>query len=137
MKTVADLMMEIRNGFSVDMLDEERCRAFFTKKLHPEGVFCPSCGAAVTSEKRLLAFWALRRVSCSSCARSFSALTGTALNGIGIEFRALYLLLLLVDLGVQPNKVSRQIGISNGAAYLWASKAKGNAHSGKKTRSEK
>jgi transposase-like protein len=135
MKTVADLMMEIRDGFSIEMLNEEGCRDWILKKIHPRGVFCPGCGEEVTSGKKLQTFWDMRRVNCPHCKRSFSAVTGTPLNGIGIEWRALYLLLFLVGHGVQANSISRQLGISNGAAYLWANKAKGKPSPGDKTRS--
>lgn len=125
MKTVADLVVEVTEGFSIGMLSEESCRGWILQKLHPEGVFCPDCGAEITSPKRVAAFWAMGRVLCPNCARTFSAVTGTALNGIGIEFRALYLLLFLVGCGISVNRVARQLGISNGTAYLWARKAKG------------
>lgn len=127
MKTVPDLMMEVKEEFSVEMLNEDACRNWFLRKFHHEGVFCPECSREITSEKKLQAFWAMRRVSCPFCNRRFSAVTGTVLSGIGIEFRALYILLFMVGHGAKANNISKQLGISNGAAYVWANRAKGKA----------
>lgn len=124
MKTIRSLMLEVGEEFSIEMLDEEACRAWFLRRIHSGGVFCPGCCQEVTGEKKLKAFWAMRRTTCPACGRTFSAVTGTALHGIGIEFRALYLLLFMIGRGVSVNKVRRQIGISTGAAYIWANKAK-------------
>jgi len=126
-KTIPGLMLEVVEGFSIETLNEEACRDWFLARLHPGGAFCPECRTEITSPKVLARFWSMGRVACHApnCNRSFSAVTGTALNGVGIEFRALYLLLLMIGCGVSVNKVARQLGISNGAAYAWARKAKG------------
>lgn len=133
MKTIPDLMLEVTNEFSIEMLNEEACRNWFLKKIHPDGVFCPHCHGEVTSEKRRTRFWEMLRTTCPLCSRSFSAVTGTELNGIGIDFRALYLLLFMVNNGAKPINICKQLRISSGAAYVWANKAKasvtGNARS--------
>jgi len=69
----------------------------------------------------------MRRVNCPFCPRTFSAVTGTAIGGIGIEFRALYVLLFMIGHGAKANNISKQLGISTGAAYVWTNKAKGKA----------
>jgi transposase-like protein len=124
MKTVQALMMEIEEEFSIEMLNEDACRDWFLRKIHSDGIFCPYCHEAIASERLLKTFWSMKRIHCPGCGRTFSAVTGTVLNGIGIEFRALYLLLFMIGCGVSVNKVKRQIGISTGAAYIWANKAK-------------
>ncbi|BET58115.1 MULTISPECIES: hypothetical protein [Geobacter] len=124
MMTVADVMLEVNKGFSIGMLDEDACREWFLKKIHAEGVRCPRCNKEITSKRKLDTFWAMRRVNCPFCSRSFSAVTGTPLNGIGIEFRSLYLLLFMVSHGIRVNRIADQLRISTGAAYLWANKAK-------------
>lgn len=124
MMSTQALMMEIRRGFSIEMLNEEACRDWFLRKLHPEGARCPECGHEIISEKKASSFWELKRVTCLACGRTFSAVTGTSLHKIGIEFRALYLLLFMVAHGIRVNKIAAQLGISNGAAYMWANKAK-------------
>lgn len=124
MNTVADMMLEMKKEFSIEMLDEDACREWFLKKIHAGGVHCPECSKEIASKRKLDTFWGMRRVNCPFCGRSFSAVTGTPLNGIGIEFRALYLLLFMVSHGVRVNRIADQLGISTGAAYLWANKAK-------------
>jgi transposase-like protein len=124
MKTIRALMMEVMGEFSIELMEETACRDFFLRKLHPMGVFCPECKSEVISSRLLESFWNMQRIHCRDCGRSFSAVTGTVLNGIGIEWRALYMLLFLVGCGVRTNQISRPLGISNGAAYLWANKAK-------------
>jgi transposase-like protein len=124
MMTTQALMLEIRRGFSIEMLNEEACRDWFLRKLHPDGARCPKCGQEITSEKKANSYWDMKRVSCLACGRSFSAVTGTSLHKIGIEFRALYLLLFLVTHGVRVNRIAANLGISTGAAYLWANRAK-------------
>ena len=128
MITVADIMAEVRSGFSTQLLSEMACREWFLKRLHPNGVFCPQCGAPISNPKALERFWELHRVKCGApgCAKGFSALTGTALNKISLDFKTLYLLLFLVDDGIPANKVAQRLGISIGAAYIWANKAKSN-----------
>ena len=125
MKTIQSLMVELMDEFSIDLLDETACRDFFLRTLHSAGVSCPECRAEVSSLRRLESFWNMQRICCQVCGRTFSAVSGTALNGIGIEFRALYMLLFLVGHGVRANKIAKPLGISSGAAYLWANKAKG------------
>lgn len=125
MKSIPELMMEIRDGFSIELISEDACRDWFLRTIHPSGAFCPECNHAVTGEKKLQAFWSLRRVTCQFCGRTFSAVTGTALKGIGIDFRALYILLFMVSHGTPAKNVSKQLRISNGAAYVWTNKAKG------------
>ncbi|MBJ6798632.1 IS1 family transposase [Geomonas propionica] len=126
MKTVGDIVLELKSEFTVDVLDEDACRAWFLRKLHLHGAHCPECGREVVSERKLATFWGLGRVKCSdeSCNKTFSALTGTVLSGLGIEFRALYLLLFMAGCGVNVNRIAPQLGISVSAAYLWAKKAK-------------
>jgi len=43
MKTVQNLMMEVKEEFSVEMLSEEACRDWFLRKIHHEGLFCQVC----------------------------------------------------------------------------------------------
>lgn len=124
MMTTQAIMLEISREFSIEMLNEDACRDWFLRKLHPEGARCPKCGVEITSEKKTRSFWEMKRVGCLSCGRTFSAVTGTPLHKIGIEFRVLYLLLFMVSHGVRPNKMASQLGISTGAAYLWANKSK-------------
>ena len=127
MMTIQRLMLELKEEFSIEMLDEDACRNWFLKKIHANGVHCPECGREITSARKLETFWAMRRTSCPHCGRSLSALTGTALNKITIEFRALYLLLFMIGhggRGVHVNNIAKQLGISTGAAYFWANKAK-------------
>lgn len=124
MKTVQDMMLKIKEEFSIDMLSEDACREWFLGKIHAEGVRCPGCNREITTKRKLQTFWDMRRVNCPFCSRSFSAVTGTPLNGIGIEYRALYLLLFMAAHGVHVNTIAKQLGISTGAAYLWANKAK-------------
>lgn len=124
MKTIPDIMMEVKREFSIEMLNEDACREWFLRNIHPSGIFCPECNREIIKEKKLRTLWAMRRVSCPFCNRSFSLLTGTELNGIGIDFRALYILLFMVSHDVHVNNVAKQLGISTGAAYFWANKAK-------------
>jgi Transposase and inactivated derivatives len=126
MKTVSDIVLELKSEFSADVLDENLCRDWFLKKLHPDGVYCPQCGLPVTGEKKLGRFWTLDRIQCSegTCRKSFSALTGTSLNGLGISFRVLYILLFMTACGMNVNRIAPQLGISVGTAYIWANKAK-------------
>lgn len=125
MITLPDLMVEVSTEFSISMLDEEACRAWFLRKIHPGGVFCPGCRTEITSERKLKRFFGMLRVSCPTCSKNFSAVTGTALNGIGVEFRALYILLFMLKHGAKANTIAKQLGMSTGAAYVWANKAKG------------
>jgi hypothetical protein len=125
MTTVKDFMLKIREVFSIETLSsEEACRSWFLHELNPAGALCPGCELEITNERKLASYWSLKRVTCSGCNRTFSAVSDSVLNGLGIDFRVLYLLLFLVGSGVNANKFYRQLGISSGAAYIWQNKTK-------------
>jgi transposase-like protein len=125
MMTVNELMLKIQEAFSIETLSsEDVCRDWFLQELHPAGAVCPECNVEIASNRKLESYRLLKRVTCSACNRTFTGLTGTVLNGLGLDFRALYLFLFMISCGVSANKFYRQLGISSGAAYIWQNKAK-------------
>jgi transposase-like protein len=118
--TIAD----VAEVMSPDMLDEEKCRRWILQKLHPDGPFCPRCGAPIDGDRVLSSWWSLRRVCCKNCGRYFTAATGTMVNGINISFRQVFLMAWCFYLGLKISQVAELCQLHADTAKLWRIKFK-------------
>lgn len=124
MQKQTDFLHSIGEHFTPALLNEKDCRAWILKQLHPEGVTCPACGAAVTSEKALATWESMGRVSCRSCSRFFTAVSGTILQGAKLDMQTLYALALLLSFNVPFTKVAQTLKISYGTVNSWEARLK-------------
>jgi transposase-like protein len=111
--------------FSADFLDDEYCRQWILKKLHPnEDVFCPGCEVSdsVLTGKRAERFWMAKRVKCSYCGKYFTALTDTFLSGIHMTFKEIILLVMLLGLGCSNTSIAKFIGYNEETIRIWRKK---------------
>src|SRR3989338_9834633 len=124
MQTPLDFMKKVKEEFSVDFFDEKVCRMAVLKMIHKEGPRCPQCGKAITSEKGIANFYELKRVFCKHCKKIFTALTGTAFNGMQLDLRTLYLLAVFLALKIDRKEIARMLNIHTETVRLWDSKFK-------------
>jgi len=112
---------EILHHFGVGFLDESSCREWVILFLYRDGIVCPGCGIAV-QDRNLRRFWLGKRIRCHRCGKFFTALTGTFLSGIHLDFRRIVLLLLFVALGMDNTFIARRLNCSPETVRLWKKK---------------
>lgn len=103
--------------FDAGFLDVRRCREWVLKRLHPEGVHCPGCGAAIDPDLN-----PLDRRRCKQCGKWFTALTGTFLHGAQLEPEQVVLLAVLSELDVNKKVIARILDIHPDSVRLWQAK---------------
>ena len=112
---------EILDSFGVDFLEEGRCREWIISLLYRDGIVCPGCGIPI-KESDLRRFWLGKRIRCYNCEKFFTALTGTFLSGIHLDFRSIVLLLLLIALGLDNTFIARRLNCNPETVRLWKKK---------------
>ena len=112
---------DVLEVFDVNFLDYDFSRMWVLKRLHPNGAYCPGCGAALP-ENKLQRFWSNQRISCRACGKYFTALTGTFVGCCQLDFRGLVLLSVLLALGVHDRKIAAIVGMSRDNVRLWRRK---------------
>lgn len=92
--------------------DEQTCIDWFLSRAHPNGPRCPLCGGAITGD-RLLATWrALKRLDCPQCRHKVSATTGTILHGLRFSPRTLFMAMALLGAGASLSYVARALNVN-------------------------
>lgn len=99
--------------------NEERCREFVFKSLHPHGAHCPRCGVAIEDRLILSNFWEGKRCLCRSCGRWFSTTTGTVLHNTSFDVRQIYAIAFFLGVGLSDAAIAKALKISLGAVRLW------------------
>ena len=107
--------------FDAGFLDECRCREWIISLLHGGRMICPGCGIPVR-HTGLRRFWLGKRIQCHACEKFFTALTGTFLSGIHLDFRSIVLLLLLIALGLDNTFIARRLNCNPETVRLWKKK---------------
>jgi transposase-like protein len=97
----------------IDLMDQEGCRNKLFDLLHPEGHFCPSCGAreGLTIHRRHPDSPVVD-YRCKACRRVFNMFTGTQWQGTHLNPAQILLILRGVAQGVPTAKLAREVGIS-------------------------
>lgn len=122
MQTPLNFIGKVRNDFSTDFLDEKACRLWLLKSLHPEGARCPRCGKAIVSERGVARFHALERVFCKYCKKLFTGLTGTIFNGMQIDIRTVFAIILFSAFKIDKKEIARMLNISPETVAAWERK---------------
>ena len=97
---------------------ERRCREWVIHELHPDGIYCPSCGVAQDSSRIQLAY-SLKRIRCCSCGRKFSAYTGTSLENTQLGPRQIVVMLMLFRMGRPDKDIAHAAQMSRSTAARW------------------
>lgn len=98
---------------------ERKCREWLVYELHPEGIFCPSCGEEQEGSRIRNLVYSLRRIQCRSCGRKFSAYTGTALEHTQLGPRQIVVMLMFFRMGRSNGDIARAAGMSRSTAARW------------------
>lgn len=114
---IADVIRDFKKKF----LNEETCREWVLKRLHPDGAFCPGCGVAVP-EKSLQRFWMSERLKCCQCEKFFTALTGTFLSGCQLDYREVILLAVLLSPDINDKTIAEILDMSSANVRIWRNK---------------
>jgi hypothetical protein len=95
------------------LLDENACRAWWLRRLHPAGPCCPVCGVSITGSS--VETWAADGlIRCPNCGKWFDNKTGTTLCGVHADWRQLTLLVSLNSAHVKLPIIARCCQISAG-----------------------
>lgn len=106
----------------IQIVDEDRARAWAIAQLHPFGARCPECGLSLDNDKPFLEG---KRCACGRCGKGFTARTGTILQGAQLYYGQAALLAALVDImekGLTPARVGELVGVSEDTVRLWQKK---------------
>jgi len=100
------------------MLDQDACRAFWIRRLHPHGPTCPDCKVSLDG-RQAETFNSGGRVHCNSCDRWFSYRTGTIIHGLKGDDRQVYLLVMLTEAGCSSRFISIAARFSIDTVRSW------------------
>ena len=111
---------DVFNRFGAYLLDEDRCRDLVIANLHPVPA-CPGCATKLTWTQDA-AFRQNKRVRCNQCGRFFTALSGTPLSGMQMDFRTFVLLCFCLEAGLTNAQISILIGDTADTVRAWRRK---------------
>jgi transposase-like protein len=100
---------------ALDAITKESAWKWIHQRYLPQGVTCPSCGSAISTEKALAAWWKQERTYCKACDSSFRAKSVTPLAGTEWEADEYVKLIILVGTGRRVSDIARILGKSHGA----------------------
>ena len=116
---------DVAAAFTPEFLDLDRCREWILNQLHRNGAVCPGCGSSIKDEQRLVRFWSGKRLSCPSCGKKFTALTGTFLSGSSLDFRDIFFLIQALGYGARATDTAKRIGCDPKTVTNWRNKLAG------------
>jgi transposase-like protein len=109
---------DVREEFTAKFLDENFCREWILRRLHPQGATCPHCELTIHEQR----FWLARKIKCSQCKKWFTALTGTFLSGCQFTFSEVIVLAMFLSLQVPDKEIAKVLDISSENVRLWRHK---------------
>ena len=107
-----------------ELLNEDHCRRWIIKKLHPETLVCPFCKSPVR-EHQNSALQDGKRIYCRECSRGFTAFSETCLSGMKWSCRDFILLLFLIATGRNTKQIADILGRSWTAVNEWRNRIAG------------
>lgn len=97
---------------AIDLLDQNACRAWWLRRLHPAGAMCPACGVSLPATST--GTWADGGlVNCRDCGKWYDYKTGTPLCGLHLSWQQLTLFVTLFQLGLKTSQLARYCQISD------------------------
>jgi len=110
-----------RQGVAI-FFDDNFCRGWILKRLHPEGPRCPGCAERIVGYRSLQSFMRGDRVKCCHCGKYFTALTGTFISGCHLSFPQVILMAILLEAGTDDVHIARMMNISYESVRGWRSR---------------
>ena len=89
----------VLEGFTCDLLNEDRCREWFLLWLYQDGVYCPRCGFPL-QKRRLPRFFTGDISYCSVCRKKFYPLRGSPFHWTKLTYAELILIMVFRELDV-------------------------------------
>lgn len=114
---------DVVDEFCAGFLDEKTCRMWILEKLQPRGAYCPKCGRELTGRYKTRYFEAVR-IRCPHCSKQFTALTGTMLHGVHMDFREIILLALLLGMDQPARTIADFLGGHKETIRIWRQRFK-------------
>jgi transposase-like protein len=105
-----------------EMLNLDECRGWILRQIHQEGPQCLHCGATDISAD---SFFKGKRICCRVCGVWFTASTGTILAGSTLDYRAMYLLAVLIGMGQRDTEIAGRLGLNRKTVAEWRGKLRG------------
>ena len=109
-------------GDLASFLDEAACREHILQAVHGTDARCPGCDVRIQDTSTLKNFWGGKRCVCKRCGRWFTALSGTFLQGMQLDFRTVLLIAVLADCphpGLNVSYIARLAGVSPKTVRIW------------------
>lgn len=94
----------------LELMDEDACYCWLVRRLHPDGLACPRCGARDRLHVHRRDRDPVIDYRCSRCRRVFNAFTDTALHGIRRRPAELVLILRAIAQGAPTARLARELG---------------------------
>jgi len=110
---------QVMQAFNAEFLDADKCRRWVLERIHVEGPACPYCNAVIVEGGRLQRFWSGKRLVCPACYRFFAATTGTFLAGSHMDFRQVFVTLMLLALKQNNSEIAAAVGCNPETIRLW------------------
>lgn len=111
---------EVAESFHYEQLKFAEVSRWLVTRLHPSGIWCPTCSADLGhSERRWQNWYALEQIRCNKCGKKFSAATGTILEGSKLEPREVYLLAFLLWLKIPTPRIADILKVDPATVRNW------------------
>jgi transposase-like protein len=109
---------DVIEAFCPEFFNEDHCRHWFIKKLHPEKIHCPYCEAPARDDQEGYLLQGKKSL-CRSCRKPFTAFTQTRLSGVHCRYSELVMMILLVSAGWSVQKIADKLGRNDGTIRHW------------------
>lgn len=107
-----------------EILDEEACRTWAIRRMHPAGPICPRCRVS-PSGRQAETFAGGGRIHCNSCGAWYTARTGTSLEGSTLDWRQFRLLVIMIANGRPVTETADLCGVSSDTVRVWRRRLQG------------
>lgn len=101
-----------------EMLNQEACRRWWLRRLHPAGPSCPHCGVTVVGP-RAETWRNDGQIRCSSCRHYFTNRTSTPMQGSTANWAQLYLVALFTAYRLPLAVIVAICGLSENTVRAW------------------
>jgi len=115
---------ELFESFNVGFLNEEICREWILKRLHPNIIKCPACDSIIVDVITLNNFWSLKRCRCKQCKKWFSAKVGTIFDNGQLTMSEIGMLAIFLYLKVPHKVIAEKLNMHPVSIGMWEKKFK-------------
>lgn len=112
---------DVLEACGAELLDDDRCRRWLIKMLHPVGIHCPFCGTPA-NDCQDDALQEGKWVRCQACPRHFSAFSKSSLSKLHWRCTEFVQLLLFFSAGWSVRRIANKLECSESAVRSWESR---------------